>query len=188
MKHHSFVSAILFFMLAGISGTAFAQGGMFATTAGNTRFSSETPMENINAENKKTQVLLNTATSEIAIRMNMRDFVFPNKLMQEHFNENYIESDKYPNGTFSGRLDQPIDFSKDGTYDASATGSFTVHGLSKNRTIKGKLKVEGGKITLTSDFEVALTDHKIDVPQIVFVKIAQSIKVKAAYTLSPYKK
>ena len=188
MKHHIVLSVIFFFMLSGVSGITFAQGGMFATATGNTKFSSETPMENINAENKKTQVLLNTATNEIAIRMNMRDFVFPNKLMQEHFNENYIESDKYPNGTFSGKLDQTIDFSKDGSYDASATGSFTIHGVSKNRTIKGKLKIEGGKINLTSDFEVALVDHKIDVPQIVFVKIAQSIKVKAEYTLSPYKK
>ena len=188
MKHHIVLSVIFFFALSGVSRITFAQGGMFATAAGNTKFSSETPMENINAENKKTQVLLNTATNEIAIRVNMRDFVFPNKLMQEHFNENYMESDKYPNGTFSGKLDQAIDFSKDGSYDASATGSFTVHGISKNRTIKGKLKVEGGKISLTSDFEVALVDHKIDVPQIVFVKIAQSIKVKIEYTLSPYKK
>ena len=188
MKHHIVLSVIFVFMLSGVSRVTFAQGGMFATATGNTKFSSETPMENINAENKKTQVLLNTATNEIAIRMNMRDFVFPNKLMQEHFNENYIESDKYPNGTFSGKLDQTIDFSKDGSYDASATGNFTIHGVSKNRTIKGKLKIEGGKINLTSDFEVALVDHKIDVPQIVFVKIAQSIKVKAEYTLSPYKK
>jgi len=188
MKHHIVLSMIFFIVLSGVSEITFAQGGMFAAATGNTTFSSETPMENINAENKKTQVLLNTATNELAIRMNMRDFVFPNKLMQEHFNENYIESDKYPNGTFSGKLDQAIDYSKDGTYDASATGSFTIHGVSKTRTIKGKMKIEGGKINLTSNFEVALTDHKIDVPQIVFVKIAQSIKVKAEYTLSPYKK
>jgi polyisoprenoid-binding protein YceI len=188
MKLHIVLSVLLVMMLSGISGGALAQGGMFATAAGNTRFSSETPMENIYAENKKTQVLLNTATSELAVKMNMRDFVFPNKLMQEHFNENYIESAKYPAGTFSGKLDQTIDFTKDGTYDASTTGNFTIHGVSKNRTIKGKIKIEGGKITITSDFEVALTDHKIEVPQIVFVKIAQSIKVKSEYVLSPYKK
>jgi len=188
MKHHIVLSVILLIVLSGVSGRTLAQSGMFATAGGNTRFSSETPMENIYAENKKTQVLLNTATSEIAIRMNMRDFVFPNKLMQEHFNENYMESVKYPTGTFSGKLDQTIDFSKEGNYDASATGGFTVHGVTKNRTIKGKLKVEGGKITITSDFEVALVDHKIEVPQIVFVKIAQSIKVKTEYALLPYKK
>ncbi|MCF0056629.1 YceI family protein [Dyadobacter sp. CY356] len=188
MKRHIVLSVIFLMTISGISGKAFAQGGMFATATGNTRFSSETPMENIYAENKKTQVLLNTGTGEIAIRMTMRDFVFPNKLMQEHFNENYMESAKYPTGTFSGKLDQTIDFTKDGTYDASVTGSFTIHGVAKTRTIKGKLKVEGSKITISSDFEVALTDHKIEVPSIVFVKIAQSIKVKSEYILAPYKK
>jgi polyisoprenoid-binding protein YceI len=165
-----------------------AQGGMFATTSGNTRFSSETPLENVNAENKKSQAILNTANNELAIRMNMRDFVFPNKLMQEHFNENYIESEKYPTATFSGKVDKAPDYSKDGEYDVSASGKFTVHGITKERTINGKMKIEGGKISITSDFEVPLTDHKIEVPKVVFVKIAQVISVKSQYVLAPYKK
>ncbi|MCE7042361.1 YceI family protein [Dyadobacter sp. CY312] len=160
---------------------------MFSTSAGNTKFSSETPLENINAENKKSQAILNTSTGEVAMRMNMKDFSFPNKLMQEHFNENYIESDKYPTATFSGKIDQAVDYSRDGEYDASATGKFTVHGVTKTRTIKGKIKVAGGKILLTSTFLVALADHKIEVPQIVFVKIAQNITVKADYTLQAVK-
>ncbi|KAA0990835.1 YceI family protein [Dyadobacter aurulentus] len=160
-----------------------AQGSKFSTSAGNTKFSSETPLENINAENKKSQAILNTANGEMAIRMNMRDFVFPNKLMQEHFNENYIESDKYPTATFSGKIDNVPDFSKDGQYDVAAIGKFTVHGVTKERKLKGKLKVEGDKITITSNFEVPLTDHKIEIPQVVFVKIAQVIQVKAEYVL-----
>ncbi|MCF2503851.1 YceI family protein [Dyadobacter sp. CY107] len=159
--------------------------GMFATSTGNTKFSSETPLENVNAENKKSQVILNTANSELAVRMNMREFVFPNKLMQEHFNENYIESAKYPNATFSGKVDNAPDYTKDGQYDVSATGKFTVHGVTKERTIKGKMKIEAGKITISSDFEVPLTDHKIEVPKVVFVKIAQVISVKAQYVLAP---
>lgn len=169
-----------------LSGNARAQ--MFSTSGGNTKFSASTPLENIEAENKKSQVILNTANNEIAIRMNMRDFVFPNKLMQEHFNENYIESEKYPTATFSGKVDKAPDYGKDGQYDVSATGKFTVHGVTKERTINGKMKIEGGKITISSDFEVPLTDHKIEVPKVVFVKIAQIIQVKAQYTLSPYKK
>ncbi|MCE7067319.1 YceI family protein [Dyadobacter sp. CY326] len=159
--------------------------GMFTTSAGNTKFSSETPLENVNAENKKCQAILNTANSELAIRMNMREFVFPNKLMQEHFNENYIESSKYPTATFSGKVTNPPDYTKDGEYDVSATGKFTVHGVTKERTIKGKMNIAGGKITINSDFEVPLTDHKIEVPQVVFVKIAQVISVKAQYVLAP---
>ncbi|TLV00251.1 YceI family protein [Dyadobacter luticola] len=169
------------------SGSVFAQGGMFSTSSGFTRFISATPLENVDAKNNKCQVILNTANNQLAIRMNMRDFDFPNKLMQEHFNENYIESAKYPTATFSGTIDKAPDYSKDGEYDASATGKFTVHGVTKERTIKGKMKIEGGKITITSEFEVPLTDHKIEVPQVVFVKIAQIITVKTEYALSPKK-
>ncbi|CAG5071614.1 hypothetical protein DYBT9623_03608 [Dyadobacter sp. CECT 9623] len=181
-----FVRLVLVTMLATTLSfvQVLAQGNKFSTTSGVTRFSSETPLENINAENKKSQVILNSANGEIAIRMNMREFVFPNKLMQEHFNENYIESDKYPTATFSGKMDNAPDFSKDGQYDVSAKGKFTVHGVTKERTLKGKLKVEGEKITLSSNFEVPLTDHNIEVPQVVFVKIAQVIQVKADYVLT----
>ncbi|MCE6990553.1 YceI family protein [Dyadobacter sp. CY323] len=157
--------------------------GMFSTSSGVTTFSSVTPLENVFAENKKSQAILNTATGEIAIRMNMREFNFPNKLMQEHFNENYIESAKYPTATFSGKVDKAPDYAKDGEYDVSATGKFTVHGVTKVRTIPGKMRIEGGKISISSAFEVPLTDHKIEVPQVVFVKIAQVISVKANYTL-----
>ncbi|OJV21426.1 MAG: hypothetical protein BGO21_10580 [Dyadobacter sp. 50-39] len=179
------MACLAMFSTALLSGTAFAQ--MFATSGGNTKFSASTPLENIEAENKKSQVILNTANNEIAIRMNMREFVFPNKLMQEHFNENYIESEKYPTATFSGKVDNAPDYTKNGDYDVSATGKFTVHGVTRERTIKGKMKIDGGKITISSDFEVALVDHKIEVPSVVFVKIAQVIKVKTQYVLMPRK-
>lgn len=170
------------------SDNACSQSSLYSTNSGVTRFSSETPLENIQAENKKSQAILNIATGEIAVRMNMRDFVFPNKLMQEHFNENYMESDKYPTATFSGKADKTIDYTKDGEYEVSGSGKFTVHGVAKTRTIAGKMKVSGGKITLVSDFQVALSGHKIQVPQIVFVKIAQQIQVHVEYLLIPVKK
>jgi polyisoprenoid-binding protein YceI len=167
------------------SANVLAQGSMFSTSAGNTRFISVTPLENVDATNTKCQVILNTANNQLAVRMNMREFNFPNKLMQEHFNENYIESAKYPTATFSGKVDHAPDYTKDGQYEVSATGKFTVHGVTKERTIKGKMKIEGGKITINSEFEVPLTDHRIEVPQVVFVKIAQIITVKAQYVLAP---
>lgn len=179
---------ILYTSLALPGAEAIAQNALYATAAGTTRFFSETPAENISAVNKKTQVILNTTNGEIAVLMTMRDFDFPNKLMEEHFNENYIESEKYPKSTFKGKLDQAVDFSKNGTYDMSATGTFTVHGRSQPRTLKGKLTVQDGAIQLDSNFEVSLTDHDIDVPKIVFVKIAQVIQVKTSYALRPYKK
>jgi len=188
MKRYLLCAVVTVLGIVCQTGKVFAQNNMYSTNAGNTRFSSVTPLEDIKAENKKCQAILNTATGELAIRMNMRDFVFPNKLMQEHFNENYIESDKFPTATFSGKIDKTIDYTKDGEFDASATGKFTVHGVTKTQTINGKIKIAGGNISINSDFQVALTDHKIEVPEIVFVKIAQKIDVKAQYTLTPLKK
>lgn len=161
-----------------------AQSNMFYTNAGHTSFSSKTPLEDIDADNHKTQAVLNPATGEVAIRMNMKDFTFENKLMQEHFNENYMESGKYPVATFAGKITKTIDYSQNGENDVSATGKFTVHGVTQNRTIEGKLKIESGKIFITSTFQVALADHKIEIPQLVFVKVAQTIQVKAQYTLT----
>jgi polyisoprenoid-binding protein YceI len=165
-----------------------AQGTLYATSGGQTSFHSSTPAEDINAVNKKTQAILNTTSGEIAVLMNMRDFDFPNELMEEHFNENYMESAKYPKATFKGKLDQAVDVTKNGSHELTATGTFTVHGVSQPRTLKGTLTVNDGSLLLNSEFEVALADHKIEVPKIVFVKIAQIIQVKTTYTLTPYKK
>lgn len=165
-----------------------AQNVLYATSGGQTSFHSSTPAEDIDAVNKKTQAILNTTTGEIAVLMTMRDFDFPNELMEEHFNENYLESAKYPKATFKGKLDQAVDVTKNGTHELAAAGTFTVHGVSQPRTLKGTLVIKEGNLLLNSEFEVALVDYKIKVPKIVFVKIAQVINVKASYTLTPYKK
>ncbi|WP_373513144.1 YceI family protein [Persicitalea sp.] len=170
------------------SSEILAQSKLYATTSGQTSFHSSTPAEDINAVNKKTQVLLNTATGEMAVLMSMRDFDFPNELMEEHFNENYMESEKYPKATFKGKLDQPVDFSKNGSYQLSASGTFTVHGVSQPRKLNGTLSVQNERVSVDAKFDVALVDHKIEVPKIVFVKIAQVIEVRANYDLVPYKK
>lgn len=167
-------------------GSGLSAQNLFSTTTGETAFYSETPVEDITAVNKLGQAIINTATNDIVVQMNMKQFDFPNKLMQEHFNENYIESDKYPKAVFKGKINEKIDFTKNGTYDVTATGDFTLHGVTKSRTLKGKITVNQGNLSITTDFDVALADHKIEVPQIVFVKIAQIIKVKNKYTFAPY--
>lgn len=161
-------------------------GQLYATQSGETSFFSETPVENISAVNKTTGAIINTATSEVAISMKMTSFEFPNKLMQEHFNENYMESEKYPMGTFKGKIMEVIDYTKNGTYDVTAKGQLTLHGVTLPRDLKGKLTVENQKISLISSFEVKLVDYKIDIPKIVFAKIAEVISVKTKYNFSPY--
>lgn len=179
---------ILFLIVAfiGVFTTTLQAQSFYATNTGETTFFSETPVEDISAVNKMGQSILNTTTNDIVVQMNMKQFDFPNKLMQEHFNENYIESDKYPKAVFKGKINEKIDFFQNGTYDVSATGDFTLHGVSKSRTLKGILTIHDGSLTFASDFEVALVDHKIEVPKLVFVKVAQIIKVKNKYKLTPY--
>lgn len=163
-------------------------GQLYATQAGETSFFSETPVENIIAVNKTVGAIINTTTNEVVVSMKMTAFEFPNKLMQEHFNENYMESEKYPTGTFKGKIVEPIDYTKNGTYDVTAKGQLSIHGVSVPRDLKGKLTIENQKISLISNFDVKLVDHKIDVPKIVFAKIAEVISVKIKYAFSPYVK
>jgi YceI-like domain len=164
-----------------ISSKSFGQ--LYATQAGETSFFSETPVENISASNKKTGAILNTSTGEVAVSMKMSGFDFQNKLMQEHFNENYMESEKFPTGMFKGKIVEAINFTKAGTYDVTVKGQLTMHGVTQNRDIKGKIIIENGSISFQSSFDVKLVDHKIEVPTLVFAKIAESINVKTKYTL-----
>ena len=167
-----------------ISSKSFGQ--LYSTQSGETNFFSETLVENISAVNKTVGAILNTSTNEVAVSMKMSAFNFPNKLMQEHFNENYMESEKFPTGVFKGKIVETIDYTKNGTYDITAKGQLTLHGVTQARDLKGKLTVDNQKIGLTCNFDVKLVDHKIDVPKLVFAKIAEVIAVKSKYAFTPY--
>ncbi len=170
---------ILSISLICISFSSFSQ--LYIAKTGETGFYSDTPLENIAAVNKQVTAAIKVETGDMAVKMQMNQFQFPNKLMQEHFNENYMESTKFPIGTFTGKIQEKIDFTKDGVYDISTKGIFTVHGVKQDRTFTGKLTIKGTTLTLISNFEVKLVDHKIDVPKLVFAKIAEVISVKNTY-------
>jgi polyisoprenoid-binding protein YceI len=157
------------------------KSNVWITNSGELGFFSETPVENIAATNKQSQAAINPATYDVAVRVSIRQFDFPNKLMQEHFNENYLESEKYPTATFKGKIQEKINWTTEGSYDVTAKGTLTIHGQSKERILKGNLTIKNGKPTLTTTFEVPLEDHQIEVPSIVFVKIARVIQVKGVF-------
>lgn len=163
--------------------TANAQ--LFTTQTGEISFFSKTPMEDIDAINKQVGSIINSATNEVAVQMRVTNFIFPNKLMQEHFNENYLETDKYPNATFKGKIKESIDVKVAGTYAVTAAGTATIHGVSRPVELKGTLVSTGKTVSLTCVFDIHLDEYKIDIPKIVFKKIAEVIKVKGniAYTL-----
>lgn len=158
-------------------------GQLYMTKTGQTSFFSETPLENISAVNNNVLVLLNTTNGEVAVRMQQRGFRFTNKLMEEHYNENYMETEKFPSAVFTGKVKEAIDYSKNGIYNVSVEGVLDMHGVKQSRTIKGQISVADGYITLTSAFDVKLADHKIEVPTLVVKKIAESIAVKNKFVL-----
>lgn len=152
---------------------------LFMTTTGEVSFFSKTPLEDIDAVNKTVSSIINTATNEVAVQMRITNFVFPNKLMQEHFNENYLESEKFPSATFKGKIKETIDLTVAGTYPITASGTATIHGVTRPIELKGTIISTGTSLALTCAFEVKLVDYKVDIPKIVFAKIAEVIKVSS---------
>lgn len=165
------------------------QNQVFSTTKGEITFFSNAPLEDISAKNTRVISMLNTETKELVVRVPINQFEFPNKLMQQHFNENYLESEKYPYGTFKGKVAEGIDYTKPGTYVATANGVLNIHGVDQKRTLSGKIIVaEDGSIKLDTKFDVMLADHKIDIPKLVFKKIAEKIAIHATFNYQPFKK
>ena len=97
--------------------------------------------------------------------------------MEEHFNENYMESDKFKTAIFKGKIEGDVDYTKDGEYPVEAKGSLNIHGVEKERTINAVINVANGKITVASEFEIELKDHKIKIPKLVVKNIAETVKV-----------
>jgi hypothetical protein len=163
---------------------AAAQSDIYSTKQGSITFFSSAPLEDIEAKNSKVISLINTSNNEIAVRVPIKQFQFRNRLMQEHFNENYMESERYPHATFKGKINEVIDFQKPGTYDVSSTGILNIHGVNQKRTLKGKLTIGNPEMTLTTQFDVLLEDHEIKIPKIVFNKIAEKIAVTTSFSYS----
>lgn len=151
---------------------------------GSVSFYSEAPIENIDAISKNLNSFINLSGKSIAYIIPIRTFAFKRQLMQEHFNEKYMESDKYPNATFNGIINEDIDLTKNGSYKVTASGKLNIHGVENPVTVPGTLIVKDGTIQITSEFMVAIKDYKIKIPVLLFKNIAENIlvKINALYT------
>lgn len=167
--------------------TTHAQN-IFNCKDGESSFYSETPIENIDATSSGMNVVLNTSNGNMVFIVPYTSYKFKKALMQEHFNEKYMESDKYPNAMFKGKINEQIILTKDTTMEVTATGVFSCHGVDKTITEKGTLTVLNGTISLKGAFKVALKDYNIEVPKVVVQNIAEVIDVKFSANLFPYKK
>jgi hypothetical protein len=157
---------------------AAAFGQIYIGKATEVSFFSTAPLENITAINKSTRPILNTSTNDVMVKISIQGFTFAKPLMQEHFNENYMEIEKYPDATFKGKIVEKIDWTKDGTHNVTIMGKLMIHGVEKERTLNATMVIKGGEITVDSKFNVALKDHNITVPELVFQKIAETVEVK----------
>ena len=171
-----------------ISSGAFAQ--KYMTKNGNISFFSKTPVENIEAHNKQVNSALDISTGDFVFKVLMKSFEFEKALMQEHFNENYVESDKYPNATFQGKITnlKEVNFSKPGVYNITADGNLTIHGVSKKINQTGTLEVKGDKLNAKAKMNVKPADYQIRIPNTVAKQIAESIEVTVDVTLDKLNK
>ena len=145
---------------------------------------SSTPIEDIKAVSNAGAAVIVGLKQELTIQVMVKSFEFDKKLMQEHFNENYMESDRYPLAKFKGAIEPKIDWAKDGDYTVTVKGNLNVHGVDQQRTITGKITIKNGIVTINSTFNVACAAHQIKIPSLMFTKIAEVIEVKVQGTLN----
>jgi polyisoprenoid-binding protein YceI len=180
MKHLLFSALV---MTASISSL---QAQKYFTRSAHIDFFSHTKIEDIKADNDAATLVLDSQTGQVEISCTIKSFEFEKALMQEHFNENYMESDSYPSSTFKGKLENiaSVSFVKDGVYTTQATGTLNMHGVDRNITTPVTITVKEGKITAETHFEVSPKDYNITIPGAVRQQIAESIAVNVKASLA----
>jgi polyisoprenoid-binding protein YceI len=168
------------------SSTMFAQSPKFFTRNGVVSFTSDAPIEKIEAVNKQVNCILNTQTSDIAFKIVVKSFDFEKQAMADHFNNDYLHSDKFPNATFDGKITTPIDYTKNGKYTVTVEGKLTIHGVTNNVKQTGTIEIKDGKITAKSKFSVKLSDYKVIVPTDYVAKISNIVNIDINAVMTPY--
>ena len=181
------VSAIITASLIATS-SLLAQDKFF-TKSGRINFVSKAPVENINGNHKSVTCVLDTKTGNMQFAVLMKGFEFEKALMQEHFNENYVESHKFPKAEFKGQVvnNPEINYSKEGTYPAKVKGTLTMHGETKEVETTGSIVVKSGKLQAGADFTILLSDFKIEIPKLVKDNISNTVKIIVDCSLEPLK-
>ena len=170
---------ILFGLLILFSSNASAPPLLYAVNSGNITFRSDAPLELIKASSNDLKGIFNAEKKQFAFTLNVNTFKgFNSSLQQEHFNENYLESNKYPRASFEGKIIEDVDLKKTGYYNIRAKGNLTVHGVTQERIIKCELNIKNNIVSVKSNFTILLADHNITIPKVVHEKLASEIKVE----------
>ncbi|CAN5828429.1 hypothetical protein BH11BAC4_BH11BAC4_07060 [soil metagenome] len=167
------------FLLLLLFSTSHTFSQLFNSTVGIVSFRSDAPLELIKASSKEMRGKLDVAKKTFAFTVKVRSFDgFNSPLQKEHFNENYLESNQYPDAYFSGKIIEDIDFTTDGTYSVRAKGILFVHGVTQERIIKSSITIKNGNLKIVSNFTIQLIDHNIPIPKVVHEKLASEINVE----------
>lgn len=179
----------LLLIATGIHAQEDKYANSYVCEKGKTHFFASTPIMDIEATSEKTLCVINSQTQKVYAKVAMTSFVFKNKLMQEHFNENYVESDKYPYAELEAEILKGIDFAKDGAYDVTLKGTMNLHGVKQNVELKGKLTIKKGQIqNATATFAIKLEDYQIKIPTALLAKIAEVVQVDVDFNFEKYEK
>lgn len=172
----------LILLLCGVALSAPAQ--KYISDLNHVSFYSEAPLENIEAHSYKSKSLIDLQTNEIVFTVPIRTFEFEKSLMQEHFNENYMESHKFPRAKFKGKV---IGFEpKPGKQQVSAEGQLEIHGVTQEVKVEGEIDYSEDEITINATFPVKVADYNIKIPTVVASNIAEVVDVTIEFTYKPY--
>ncbi len=151
----------------------------YYTKNGSISFLSKTSLENIKADNNQVMAVLNTQTGEMQFSLLVKSFHFEKALMEEHFNENYLESDKFPKSTFKGIITDMsrISFNTNGMYKVTVAGELLIHGVSNKIISIGTITINDTKISASAVFIIRLSDYKVNIPKLLKDNIAQTVEV-----------
>lgn len=155
---------------------------------GSIHFLSKSPLEDIEAVNKNPIAVYKVETGDVQFAVVMTQFKFKSALMEEHFNENYVESEKYPQAIFKGKVNETIDLTKDGENKVTVKGSMTLHGVTKDIATEGIISKKGEEITIHSVIKIKMVDYNIKVPTLYVQNIAEEIDVTIHVVLEPFVK
>ncbi len=161
-------------------------GQRFLADSSYVRFYSDAPVEDIEAVNTNALSLIDLADGEMAFSIPIDGFIFEKSLMQEHFNENYLESHRYPKATFTAAAVDWNLVSPTGKSDVSVIGDLEIHGVKKQREIRGTMEISEDRVIIDAKFYVQLVHHKIKIPKALFYNIAETIEVTVHFEYKPY--
>jgi polyisoprenoid-binding protein YceI len=183
------IISFLFLNIIMMNLVANAQDKFFTKTGTIFFKCTKSQLEKVEATNKSSICVLDTKTGNMQFAVMMKGFEFQRALMQEHFNENYVESSRYPKAEFKGQIinNGDIKYNTDGSYPAKVKGSLTIHGETKDVEATGTIEVKNGKISTNADFIIQLSDYKISIPSIVSDKISNTVNISVDCMLDPLK-